>query len=43
MGLAKVNWLFGEILKIRIIILELLNPFCKGDSVIFPELYDDWN
>ena len=40
MGLAKVNWLFGESSKARIITLELLEPFCKGGNFICPVLYD---
>ena len=34
----KVNWLFGESSNASINILELLEPFCKGGSIIFSVL-----
>jgi hypothetical protein len=36
MGLAKINWLFGESSKASITTLLLLNPYLSGGSKISP-------
>ena len=35
-GFAKVNWVFGESSKARMITLMLLNPFFWGCEMIWP-------